>query len=609
MDTDKIDSDSADFFSRKRNFDILSRKINKYYDEKYDLYRGNDLKYNNYLRKLNKLAMKGSLDKEGFKDYLKNIKELHDSNIASSKKLGKYLVEELILKYNNQNEMKAFVEKVLNKENIDIETYIKTSDKDSNSLIDAFIKSFDTVSRTVFKLDENNTLADSEFQDLKNLRIAKFAIKLKYGILNNEFKYETKNSELENLPQLLEMLKKASPEDLPLFDKEVFTVDKDVKTYDDMLFSGINKYILSTETFNKYKDYLFDKSFYGEAYDCIDLQNPNIYSINNEAIDNLMIELIEKLKKSYDLNEAYNDEESDLGEFAKNEALRSKKRSEMGQRLNQLREKYGNIDLMYDDYQGDTKEMRAEISKFKEEYITEIESELDPKFKAVFRLVEDKRPVIIGKYDKPIDPEEEKKRDNMIRDIRKKVMDEIKLKKEGKWTETKVKTEFKPPVEFKQNEDGTITMTFNKEEAKEKTQEEIIEDMMREELQKKYLGVSGDNSIPRYDHKKFSISPGREVAMPNKAYPKQKVDNEDEIREVNKKKKKFNEYILYCWEETRTIPNPRKELIKKRFIEYFGAYNDVIYADGYRHYENLEKYQMIYPDRNLSDYSSECIIY
>jgi hypothetical protein len=166
--------------------------------------------------------------------------------------------------------------------------------------------------------------------------------------------------------------------------------------------------------------------------------------------------------------------------------------------------------------------------------------------------------------------------------------------------------ELKAPVDFKINEDETITMTLNAAEENKKTEEEIIEAMMREELEKKYLGVTGNPSIPHYDHKKFSINPSNVINLPKKVYPKQKIEQEEPIREINKKKKKFNEYILYCWEETKTIPNSRKQLIKKRFLEYFGVYNDIIYADGYRHYENLEKYQMIYPERNLSHYSSEC---
>ena len=61
------------------NFEIVSKKLNKYFETKYSLYRGNDYSYNNYLRKLEKLSRHESLDAEGFKEYLNCVKNLNDS--------------------------------------------------------------------------------------------------------------------------------------------------------------------------------------------------------------------------------------------------------------------------------------------------------------------------------------------------------------------------------------------------------------------------------------------------------------------------------------------------------------------------------------------------
>ena len=78
--TDDLSSDSADFFVRKRNFSIIKRRLEAHAKENYLLFRGNDLKYNNYIRKLTKLSAEGKLNEDSFIDWkalqrekLKNI--------------------------------------------------------------------------------------------------------------------------------------------------------------------------------------------------------------------------------------------------------------------------------------------------------------------------------------------------------------------------------------------------------------------------------------------------------------------------------------------------------------------------------------------------------
>ena len=94
VDTDALNSDvknnayqlqDHDFYARKRNFDIISKKFGKHLETKYKLFRGNDQQYNNYLRKMEKLATGMSLDVSGFKDFLININKMKDSQTEIAK--------------------------------------------------------------------------------------------------------------------------------------------------------------------------------------------------------------------------------------------------------------------------------------------------------------------------------------------------------------------------------------------------------------------------------------------------------------------------------------------------------------------------------------------
>ena len=51
-DTEDIDSDDPDIFERKRKFEKVLKKFNKHRDEKMMALKGNDLRYNVYLKKL-----------------------------------------------------------------------------------------------------------------------------------------------------------------------------------------------------------------------------------------------------------------------------------------------------------------------------------------------------------------------------------------------------------------------------------------------------------------------------------------------------------------------------------------------------------------------------
>ena len=80
-DTDEIDSDDADIFERTKKFDKVLKKFNKHREEKLITLKGNDLRYNVYLKKLQKLSRKDlGLDIAAYKDYVNNLKEFAHIN-------------------------------------------------------------------------------------------------------------------------------------------------------------------------------------------------------------------------------------------------------------------------------------------------------------------------------------------------------------------------------------------------------------------------------------------------------------------------------------------------------------------------------------------------
>lgn len=192
MNTDEINSDEGDIFSRKKNFDILSKKLDIYNKEKFHLYKGNDLRYNNYIRKIQKLSMKESLDIEGYKDYIENLKNLADSKNKTFQGIAKIYLKDLLERENFSEILKPLN---LEKEKFDVNkfdksTLVSSSEKDSEKIINSLSNSFESIADKLFNLNENQKaqMKDNEiYKDLVNLRTAKLMIKLKLQIqhLNN----------------------------------------------------------------------------------------------------------------------------------------------------------------------------------------------------------------------------------------------------------------------------------------------------------------------------------------------------------------------------------------------------------------------------------------
>jgi len=65
------------------------------------LYKGNDLQYNTYVRKIEKLTKGANLDIEGFRDFMKNINKLNDSKSENMKSIYYYLYINNLIFYRN----------------------------------------------------------------------------------------------------------------------------------------------------------------------------------------------------------------------------------------------------------------------------------------------------------------------------------------------------------------------------------------------------------------------------------------------------------------------------------------------------------------------------
>lgn len=73
--TTDIESEEVDIFERKSKFEELLKRMEKHRKETLHL-RGNDLRYNIYMKKLSKLTrMDLGLDVEAYKDYINNLKQ------------------------------------------------------------------------------------------------------------------------------------------------------------------------------------------------------------------------------------------------------------------------------------------------------------------------------------------------------------------------------------------------------------------------------------------------------------------------------------------------------------------------------------------------------
>jgi hypothetical protein len=63
MQTSDIESEEVDIFKRKAKFEEISNRFNQHKQESLENLKGNDWKYNVYLKKLQKLVKYGKMQK------------------------------------------------------------------------------------------------------------------------------------------------------------------------------------------------------------------------------------------------------------------------------------------------------------------------------------------------------------------------------------------------------------------------------------------------------------------------------------------------------------------------------------------------------------------
>jgi hypothetical protein len=379
---------------------------------------------------------------------------------------------------------------------------------------------------------------------------------------------------------------------------------KDKNEYADNLFGKLNNYVMTNETFKKYSNYLINKNENSTENSNTENINSNkdnvnfiedIFSIDSEAIDKLIILLLHKLSKSYEVNEIFRDEISDLAEFELEENTRNKKRFEMKKELFNLKQKHGDdLNVIYDDYLGKTEEIKSDVRKFKEKFSEDFEAELDIKFKETFKLLIDKREKIMHKYEDPEEFEKDKKYLEMFEEIQNKILEEIRLKQAGK---------------FKEENKIVKTRTEESEETEEQKTYRNLENTIRYMLNRKLLNIipTYGNLLPKLFDDDVPLDP-KYIDVARRAFKGHKVPTEDEKTAINRRLKRFSDVLNYSHQESQVIEKGRIDLIANRFDEYFGRYNSTIFADGFRHLESFEVYNSLYPLKDMSEYMAECKI-
>jgi len=84
----------VDIFERTKKFELVLKKFNKHREQNLITLRGNDLRYNVYLKKLNKMTRKDlGLDIHAYRDYVNNLKEFAHIN----KDLNVFAAEALLI--------------------------------------------------------------------------------------------------------------------------------------------------------------------------------------------------------------------------------------------------------------------------------------------------------------------------------------------------------------------------------------------------------------------------------------------------------------------------------------------------------------------------------
>jgi hypothetical protein len=129
--TTDIDSDEQNIFERNLKFEEVKKRFEDHKSYSLDVMKGNDYRFNIYLRKMNKLAKQrqGGLDMEGYKDYVTNLIEFKKIKRDFEKDKDPNLEDKLEIDYSGyQHEKEAYIGKI-KKSFYDIKFATTISDK------------------------------------------------------------------------------------------------------------------------------------------------------------------------------------------------------------------------------------------------------------------------------------------------------------------------------------------------------------------------------------------------------------------------------------------------------------------------------------------------
>lgn len=645
-DTGDINSDEPEFIQRKRNFEIVSKKLKNYLEYEYKYLRGNDLSYQTYVRKLEKLARKNGLDENAFNEFNKLVTSERERNEVIIKRLS----HRFHLDYKNSKEFKKQFFDKLNNGIEDEDVYKKFVNEDLdeiqkqiNTVVNEYVNRIgEDYTKILYKnerkrLKNNVDNANELVEDYKILRLAKLMKKLKEAYLfdiTNEIeninedankdinKNESVSEQVNNILNQSKSIRQSYLKSVDnLLTEEDFirniniiktsqlkNKDKNQKIIDDKLnkfyFHALNDRILNSNTFIKFKDKLLLNNN--------DIKLDDIYCLNDELIDSVTFEIERLLKKNYELNDLYNDDSDNI----KTTVKRSK---EIDAKLSNLKDKYGEINLLYDDIYSQDTNLKDDLRKLKNDYKYELVDNvlLEKKFKSSYRK-------FIEEYNKDNDALQT----NIIningininkktKTIRNRLLgDDPDVRK--KYTEI-----YNKIVQDLIEESKGLKEPYNPKKAFEVDDKEDNEDKsyemyyyyIRRDVEKEKLG----DVLSFYDYDGLYYDPGLfaldKTPVINKkvAIHKNKARNtpeELEIFEANEMRNVFNNSIEYSFKKSFTISNLRLNHISYRFTELFGNNCDLIYPEGFRHLETFEMYIKEFPNASPRDYEDEskCII-
>eukprot|EP00340_Litonotus_pictus_P001819 CAMPEP_0170519950 /NCGR_PEP_ID=MMETSP0209-20121228/5170_1 /TAXON_ID=665100 ORGANISM="Litonotus pictus, Strain P1" /NCGR_SAMPLE_ID=MMETSP0209 /ASSEMBLY_ACC=CAM_ASM_000301 /LENGTH=838 /DNA_ID=CAMNT_0010805953 /DNA_START=315 /DNA_END=2831 /DNA_ORIENTATION=+ len=582
-DTEDINSDELNFLLRKRNFEILSKKMKFYMANSYKNLRGRDSQFYSYVKKIEKLARKHGIDEHAFEQFSKLIKNEQEKNeILKQRKSRRFEVE-----YATSQEYKDKFFKLFNKGEHDEEVFKKFAEEDLlvimrkfNSRVDSYFKKR-SEPEDLSSMFSQNPRNKEYIEDYVFLRFAKLMKKLKEGYLYNLTDGKADNS--NNKADIEELALKAKADYYKVLDNNIFDQDllytANNKFFADkglhiQFYNKVNEVLVKSKTFKKFQDRLFIK----------DSQVEDIYNLNDDVIEGICNELELILSKNYEMNDLFDDKSKEL-------KTPVKKSKEITKRIDSLKQKYkGEFDLSLDELSPDA-EKREDLANLKQEYQHElvINSKLEEKFKNCYRTYINKKINNSTSSDKKklkarANEDSEKQR-KAFTEVFNQILADIELEKKGE------KEAYQPNIDTEEDE-----RYYN---IRKNIETEVYGNSVSHF---NYEGIYVDTGIFALDNTPVIYRKDKPFE-PNP--PKELPPDEAEILRINNAKRFMSSNINYSLARSFKIDHLKLEHIRERFEEMFGSSSDIIYPEGFKHLKSMDDYRTFRPEASLQDYQEE----